>query len=138
MLEGEPELKSFQALRHGCVSRRKGYRLQTQQRTRESFFNTSSLNCTEPRAGFGSELLRGCYALAPAPGPTFFHSLASAAEGEGVGGNVIRDARTGSNVRSFADAHRRYQSGIAADEISVFDDGDVLLLSVVVAGDGAR
>ena len=68
-------------------------------------------------------------------GPAFFHGLAGAAQGQSVCGNILSDRGACGHVRSFADAHRRNQSGIAANESTVFDNGYVLVDSIVIAGD---
>src|SRR5205814_7222316 len=63
--------------------------------------------------------------------------LVGAAQSQGIGGNVLRDARASGDVRAGADPHRSDQGGIAADEGTFFDDGGVLANAVIVAGDGS-
>src|SRR5205807_1112387 len=70
-------------------------------------------------------------------GPTFLYSLAAAAEGQRVCGNVIGNGGTGSDVGPLIDSDGRYQCGITADEGSIFNDGYVFGHAIVVAGDGA-
>src|SRR5688572_11661481 len=52
-------------------------------------------------------------------------------------GHIVGDRRTGSHVGAFADRDRRDELRVAANEGAVADDGLVLLLAVVVAGDRA-
>src|SRR5260370_30815437 len=70
-------------------------------------------------------------------GPAWFYDLVCAADGEGIFGDVAGDARRSGNVGGFAYADGCDQSAVAADEHSVFDDGSVLVNSIVVAGDGS-
>src|SRR5437016_12689396 len=45
---------------------------------------------------------------------------------------------TGGHVGAFADAEGRNQGGITANKGAVFDDGDVLIYAIVIAGNRAR
>ena len=53
------------------------------------------------------------------------------------GGHVFGDRRSRGDVGALADAHRRDQLRVAADERAVLDDRRVLVRAVVVAGDRA-
>src|SRR5258708_3530832 len=70
-------------------------------------------------------------------GPSWFHDLVCAADGQGVFRNVGGDAGGGGNVGALADADGRDQGTIAADKDAIFDDGGVLVNSVIVASDGS-
>src|SRR5690606_27502131 len=72
------------------------------------------------------------YPLAPAGRPPFLVDLARPGDGQGVGGDVLGDGRTGGDVRAAADPHGGDQVGIAADEGAVLDHGGVLAVAVVV------
>src|SRR6185437_2412695 len=69
--------------------------------------------------------------------PALFSGLPGTTERERVLRHVIGNAGARGNVRAFANAHRRHQGGVTAHKRSVLDNGDVLVRSVIVAGDGA-
>ena len=56
---------------------------------------------------------------------------------ERIGRHVLRDGRSGGDVRARANAHRRDQLRIRSDERAVLDDGLVLVHAVVIARDRA-
>ena len=69
------------------------------------------------------------------PRPAFFHDLPPAADGQRILRNVVGDAGCRSDVRALANAHRRHQRAVAANENVVVDDGLVLVDAIVIAGD---
>src|SRR5690348_14106887 len=81
-------------------------------------------------------LLRlGCFSLLF--GPPFFHNLAGAAQGQGIGRDIFGDGGGGGHVRTLSNTNRRNQNAVAAYEHAIFDNGLVLVHAVVVAGDGS-
>ena len=70
-------------------------------------------------------------------GPAVLVLLAAARDARAPRGHVLRDRRPGGDVGARADADRRDQLRIAADEGAVVDDRRVLRRAVVVAGDRA-
>src|SRR5688572_26797561 len=66
------------------------------------------------------------------------HTLRRSAQRERIGRNVLRDGRAGADIRAAADADRRDELRVGADERAIFDDGLVFVLTVVVARDRAR
>src|SRR3989475_1017180 len=73
---------------------------------------------------------------ATGPDPAVLVDLAGPAQGEGLRRNIFGDSRARGDNRVPADSYRRYQHGAASDEATVFDHGGILLLPVVVTGDG--
>src|SRR5512142_617518 len=69
--------------------------------------------------------------------PALFVHLPAARDGQRSGGDILDDRRSGADVRALADAHRRDQLRVAADERAVLDDGLMLLLAIVIARDRA-
>ena len=69
--------------------------------------------------------------------PTFFHDLFGPADGEGIWGNIVRDAGGGAYICAFAYADWGDQSRVASDERSIFNHCFMFVYSVIVAGDGA-
>ena len=80
---------------------------------------------------------RGGHFAAARGGPAGLIHLAAASQRQGIGGNIFGDDRTGADVGAIADANRRDQGAIAADEDAAADRGRVLVHAVVIAGDGA-
>src|SRR5436305_14338486 len=70
--------------------------------------------------------------------PPLFDCLPPASQCQRIGGYIIGNCRTRCHISPFANAHWRYQSGIAADKCAVFHDGDMLVHSIVVAGNSSR
>ena len=70
-------------------------------------------------------------------GPALHVGLAAPFDGQGPGGHVLGDGAAGGGVGAVPHRHRRHQVGVAADEAVIPDGGAVLVLAVVVAGDGA-
>src|SRR6266542_3853386 len=70
-----------------------------------------------------------------APGdPAFDVVLGNAGQGQGAGGNVLRDRRTGADVGAVSHGDGRDELAVAADEGVFPDCGPMLLLAVVVTG----
>src|SRR5262249_39697668 len=69
--------------------------------------------------------------------PIFFYHLPAAGNAQSIRRNIVRDRGTGRYVSALADSYRRNQLAIAADKDVVFDDGLILSLAVIVAGDRA-
>ena len=82
-------------------------------------------------------LLFGDVGFHPGDGPALYVGLAAPFDGQGSGGHILGDGAAGGGVSPVAHRHRRHQVGVAADEAVVPDGGAVLVLPVVVAGDGA-
>src|SRR5207245_10038287 len=70
--------------------------------------------------------------------PALLDHLAGAAEGEGPGGDVLRDRAAGGDVRALPDRDGGDERRVAAHEDLGLDPRRVLAGAVVVAGDGAR
>ena len=93
------------------------------------------------RAGGAARKLNALYSgffLAPLRHPAGLVHLTSAAQRERAWRNLFRDHAARADVAVRADLKRRDQGRVAADERTLADAGLVLLLAVVVAGDGAR
>src|SRR6185437_2219686 len=72
------------------------------------------------------------------PLPALDGGLLAAREGEVLGGRGRGDDRSRADRGVVADLHRRDQGGVGTDEGAVANLGDVLVHTVVIAGDGAR
>ena len=70
-------------------------------------------------------------------GPILLILLPGAGDGEGHGGDVVRDGGAGGNIRAVADRDRRDEVCVAADEGVVADGGTVLFRAVIVDRDRA-
>src|SRR3990170_1621453 len=71
----------------------------------------------------------------PADHPPLDHLLLRPGEGEGEGGDILRDRGPRADQGPLPDRHRGDELGVAADEDPVPDHGPVLGEPVVVAGD---
>lgn len=69
--------------------------------------------------------------------PVGLNNLSRTPDGERILRNVIGDTRRSADVGSLSNLDRRDQCSIAADKRSLFDDGPVLVDTVVVTGYGA-
>src|ERR1700685_3196247 len=70
--------------------------------------------------------------------PTTFGALPPSRNRQSVSRDIFGDRRSRGDIRTRADAHRRNQGAVAADEYPVSNGGVVLGQGVVVAGDRAR
>src|SRR5512133_2110983 len=70
--------------------------------------------------------------------PAFLRDLPRPPEGEGARGDGLGHDGARGHVRARADLDGRHEDRVGPDERAVPDAGLVLLLAVVVAGDGAR
>src|SRR5207249_10086411 len=68
--------------------------------------------------------------------PILHHHLPPPGDRQTVRGNILGDGGAGTHVSSAVHLHRRYELAVASNKHIVLEDGLVLLLSVVVAGDG--
>src|SRR6185369_12105351 len=75
--------------------------------------------------------------LLPSLDPAVDDGLTSARDAERPRRYVLGDRRACGHIRAFAHAYGSDQLRIAADECAIFDDGVVLVLAVVIAGDGS-
>src|SRR5260370_30458474 len=80
-------------------------------------------------------LFLGSLAFSPSLGPAFFHFLPGPAEGQRVRGDILSNAGARGHIRPFADAHRRHQRSVTADERAIFNHCEMFLFAVVIAGD---
>src|SRR5690348_707688 len=71
------------------------------------------------------------------PLPSRQRHLPRACNREFAGRRIVADRRTCPDRGLRANCDRRDQRGIGTDEGAVFDAGDVLVRTVVIAGDGA-
>ena len=71
------------------------------------------------------------------PCPPVLVHLPSARDRQRLIGHIVGDRRAGGHIGALADRDRRDELRVAANEGAVADDGLVLLLAVVVAGDRA-
>src|SRR5260370_4012663 len=83
-------------------------------------------------------LLRGGQFPALSGGPARLVDLPATGNRESVGWNVVSDRRACRHVPAIADAHRRYQRGVAADKHSIADGRRRFVKAIVVACDGSR
>src|SRR5690606_20568965 len=70
--------------------------------------------------------------------PALLHDLLGPGGREGARGNVAHHGGPGAHVGAVSHAHRRHELRIAADEDVATEHGLVLVLAVVIAGDGSR
>src|SRR4051794_13331140 len=73
--------------------------------------------------------------LAISSGAAFADNLLTALQSQGVLRHVAGDHRSGADVGTFADFHRRHQRRIGADEGAGADLGLVFAEAVIVTGD---
>src|SRR5947209_2586587 len=73
----------------------------------------------------------------PCGGPSLFGDLAGAADRKSIGGDILRNARGGSDKGAVLDVHRRHQGRVAAHKGALPNPGRVLVHAIVVAGNDA-
>jgi hypothetical protein len=82
-------------------------------------------------------LILGSFASASSIDPTLFCDLMSSAYGERSGGHIPCNAGAGTDIRAVLNRDGGDQGRVAADKHSFANAGDVLVHSVIVAGDNS-